>query len=137
MNKYSFSRVAVNAIIIKKGKVLMGIRKGKGIQGAETWAFPCGQVEIWETLTSALKREVFEETGLRILKPKFVGTTEDFFKKEKRHFVSFFYLIRDFSGKLENKEKDRCYGWTWVSRKKLPKPLFQTVKNLIKTRFKI
>jgi len=137
MNKYSFPRVAVNAIIIKNGNVLMGRRKGKGIQGAETWAFPCGQVEIWETLEKALKREVFEETGLRISKPKFVGATEDFFKKEKRHFVSFFYLVRDFSGKLENKEKNRCYGWEWIPTKKLPKSLFLTVKNLIKTGFRI
>jgi len=137
MNKYSFPRAAVNAIIIKSDRVLMGRRKGKVIQGAETWAFPCGHVGLCETLERALKREVFEETGLRISKPQFVAFTEDFFKKEKRHFISFFYAVKNFSGKLENKEEDRCYGWEWVPTKKLPKPLFLTVKNLIKTGFKI
>jgi len=49
--------------IIKKGEfVLMGVRNKNPNKGK--WIIPGGKVEYGETLESALKREILEETGI-------------------------------------------------------------------------
>lgn len=53
--------IAVAGIVInEKNQILMVNSNNYG------WAFPGGQVEEGENLINALKREVFEETGIKI-----------------------------------------------------------------------
>lgn len=52
-----------SAIIVKDKKVLLIHRKR---EGREYWVFPGGGVEKNETLDAAIKREVFEETSLKV-----------------------------------------------------------------------
>lgn len=60
--------VAVGGFIKNSdGKVLMARHPKRG------WDFPGGQVEIGETLTQALIREVKEETGMDILVQGLIG----------------------------------------------------------------
>lgn len=54
--------VGVGAVVVEDGRVLI-VRRGRPpLQGA--WSLPGGAVEVGETLTAALQREVLEETGL-------------------------------------------------------------------------
>lgn len=53
------------------------------------WCCPCGYVDFDETITSAAKREVFEETGLIINDLRLIGIHED---KELRQNVTFRYV---------------------------------------------
>lgn len=50
-----------SALIIHEGKVLLMFHKKLGV-----WLYPGGHVEHDETPDSAVKREVMEETGLRV-----------------------------------------------------------------------
>jgi 8-oxo-dGTP pyrophosphatase MutT (NUDIX family) len=52
-----------SAIIIEKKKVLLIHRKK---EGREYWVFPGGIIEDNETPEQAIKREVFEETSLKV-----------------------------------------------------------------------
>lgn len=54
----------VDAVIIHNGKVLLGRRANKPLQGE--YYFPGGRVYKGETLEAAIKRKVNEETGLTI-----------------------------------------------------------------------
>ena len=59
------SRISVKALIIKSDKVLL--LKPKNLQGSfEGWDGPGGHVEEGELILEALRREVFEETRLKI-----------------------------------------------------------------------
>ena len=54
-------RIRVSAILRWEGRILL-LRHEKN--GAEAWLLPGGGVRIGESLISALRRELWEETGL-------------------------------------------------------------------------
>ncbi len=63
--------VTVNAIVIKDGLVLMGLRaevKGLDMPEAGKWALIGGYFDRGETLIEGIKREVQEESGWEITK---------------------------------------------------------------------
>ncbi len=59
-------RVAVGVVLNDKGQVLVAKRKAHQHQG-DSWEFPGGKVEPGESIQVALKRELFEEVGLRVI----------------------------------------------------------------------
>lgn len=58
--------VAVGIVINEHGQVLVAKRHPYQDQG-DCWEFPGGKIEPNETVTQAIKRELFEEVGLEIL----------------------------------------------------------------------
>lgn len=54
--------VSVGAVVIDAGRVLL-VKRGRPPLKGE-WSLPGGAVEVGETLSAAVQREVFEETGL-------------------------------------------------------------------------
>ena len=58
-------RLVVGALLVKKNEVLVLRRKSEELMGG-MFELPSDKVEKGETLKGALKREVREETGLRI-----------------------------------------------------------------------
>ena len=60
----------MSAIIVNDSKVLLMHRKK---EGREYWVFPGGGVEKDETSEQAAKREVLEETSLKVMKALLPG----------------------------------------------------------------
>ncbi len=54
--------VGVGAVIVDDGRVLL-VKRGRAPLKGE-WSLPGGAVEVGETLSAAIQREVLEETGL-------------------------------------------------------------------------
>lgn len=54
----------VGGVLIEDGRILL-IQRGRP-PGEGLWAVPGGKVQLGETMTGAVRREVLEETGLRI-----------------------------------------------------------------------
>ncbi|WP_203782687.1 NUDIX domain-containing protein [Paractinoplanes rishiriensis] len=52
------------AVIVRDGRVLMVHERSRRSGGGEWWTLPGGGLEPGETAEEALRREVFEETGL-------------------------------------------------------------------------
>ena len=77
---------------------------------------------------------MLEETGLKIEDVKLGPYTNDFFVKENKHYITLFVLCTA-NGEPKAMEPEKCAKWKWFDWDNLPKPLFLSVENLIKSRF--
>lgn len=129
MQERQYPRIGIAAIIIRGRKVLLGKRKNKN-HGFGTWAFPGGKLELVESPEECVKREVMEETGMKIKNVKFFSLTNDVFDAEK-HYVTLFYTCKVESGEPRAMEPEKCENWEWFEWEKMPRPLFLTIEHLL------
>ena len=95
-----FLRINVVAgIIINQNKILIGKRKDKDIGGGK-WEFPGGKIEVGETNSEALERELYEELGISVKIGKELMNYEHMFKTTIYN-ISFMEII-DYEGEIRN-----------------------------------
>ncbi|MEI6842907.1 MAG: NUDIX hydrolase [bacterium] len=127
-------RVGVGVIVIRDNKVLLGKRKGS--HGEGTWSFPGGHLEFFETIEDCARRELAEETGLRLVCIGRSTFTNDMFVAEGKHYITIFVQAYYYTGgEPMVKEPDKCEGWEWFEWEHLPEPLFLPIQNLKKSAF--
>ncbi len=127
-------KVGVGVCVVKDGKVLLGQRLNA--HGEGSWSFPGGHLEFGESWEECARREVLEETGLRIRHPKFVQLTNDVFLKENKHYITIYIQAKWHSGQPQVLEPDRMVKWQWFAWDELPSPLFIPMQNLLKTGYR-
>ncbi|KKU18047.1 MAG: MutT/nudix family protein [Candidatus Pacebacteria bacterium GW2011_GWB1_47_8] len=127
-------QVGVAVMIIRDRKILLGKRLTS--HGTGTWHLPGGHLEFMETVEDCARREVLEETGLEIENVELGPYTNDFFVKENKHYITLFVLCTA-KGKPRAMEPEKCVEWKWFEWDNLPKPLFLSVENLIKSGFSL
>jgi len=87
--------VGVGGIVLNEGKVLL-VRRGQQ-PGYGKWSIPGGMVELGETLTEAIKREVLEECGIEIELADVIAVLERVIRREDER-VRYHYILIDFLG---------------------------------------
>ena|SRR3972149_6382783 len=121
-------KIGIGVILIKGNKVLLGKRKNVPDKGA--WGPPGGHLEFDETPEACARREVLEETGIRVERVKFLTFTNHVFRKERRHYITLYFVSDSYSGKPKVTEPDKLEIWEWFEWGKFPKPLFSTFKSI-------
>lgn len=125
--------ITVTAVITKvlKGKRCILLGKRKNIAGRGSYYLPGGHIHEEETIVYALKREVLEECGLKVLPKKCIWVEENF---EIRHHINLYYEseLVDRDAKPINKEPNKCYGWNWYPVTNPPKPLWVSLGKFLK-----
>ncbi len=91
-------RVAVDAVLLHRGRLVLVTRGRPPFLGM--LALPGGGVEFGESLESAAKREVLEETGLRARVVGLVGVYGDPDRDPRGHTISVAYALRSVGGRL-------------------------------------
>ncbi len=117
--------VGVGAIIIENGRVVLVKRGHDPFVG--DWSIPGGALELGETVTDAIRREVLEETTL-IVEPVSLLNVYDrvILDNDERilyHYVLIDYLCKLISGDLEaGSDCDRALWFTEEEVAKLSLP---------------
>lgn len=124
----NYPRVGVGVILENaSGEILVGKRKGSH---APYWSIAGGHLELGETFESAAIREVEEETGLCINRPRVVAITNNLetWQESGLHYVSVILHTR-VTGEPRLCEPEKCEGWYWVSPHALPEPHFDASRQ--------
>lgn len=74
--------------------------------------FPGGHIEEGESLTNAIVREVYEETGLKIKNPVMCGIY-DWIKEDGTRYFVFLYHANDFTGELHSSDEGEV---EWINK---------------------
>lgn len=106
-------RIMSTAVIKKGNKYLLLKRSRRNKMYFNQWQFPEGGVKFGEPPEKALRRELMEETGLRLKKAKLLGTVSsniEYFHKRIWHFIRLVYRV-EASGKIELSPQHSEHKW--------------------------
>ena len=102
--------ILTNLCMIRSGRrVLVEEKTGRDAGGI---IFPGGHVEAQEPIVDAVIREMKEETGLTIEKPRLCGVKE-WINEDGSRYVVFLFTADRFSGELASSEEGRVF---WMDR---------------------
>lgn len=109
MNKYP--EPTVSAVIFNPdGKILLC----KSHKWGNKFVIPGGHIELGEKMEEALKREVFEETGLSIYDIKLISLKESIYSNtfhDKKHLIFIDYQCRTDSNHVVLNDEAEEYIW--------------------------
>lgn len=120
--------VGFGVMMLKDGKVLLGQRHydpqkaDSELHGEGTWTMPGGRLEYGESFEEGAKREVDEETGIKLLEAKVICVNND--KNEHAHFITIGLFSDKFTGEPQVMEPDEITQWQWFPLDQLPNPLY-------------
>jgi 8-oxo-dGTP diphosphatase len=107
--------VGVGAVVVSEGRVLLVRRGTEPLRGE--WSLPGGLVELGESLTAGVVREVQEETGLLVEALELIEVLDRIHRVGERvryHYVIADYLCRVVGGAL--KAASDADAVRWVER---------------------
>ena len=115
-------------MMLRNEEVLLGRRHAdkdkadSALRGEGTWTMPGGKLEFGESFEDGAKREVLEETGIKLNKVKVICVNND--KNKYAHFITIGLFSDDFSGEAKVIEPDEIVEWQWFPIHNLPTPIY-------------
>ncbi len=117
-------------MFIRNNAILLSERKNTGYM--DGWfSFPAGHIEDGESITHGTKREIKEEIGVSVA-VKDLRLVHVMHRKSNDIRMDFFFLVRQWKGKPENREPDKCGCLQWFSLDALPKNTIPYIREAIR-----
>jgi len=127
--------VGFGVMILRDNKVLLGKRHedpekaSSLLDGAGTWTMPGGKLDFGEKFEDGGKREVEEETGIKLNNIKVICVNNDII--ESAHFVTVGLFSDNCVGEPKVMEPDEITKWKWFSLDELPSLIYFPSKKLL------
>jgi len=118
----------VGIIIMRDKKILLGkrhddpIKASSALRGEGTWTMPGGKLDFGESFEGGIKREVLEETGIKLNEVKVYCVNNC--KNEHAHFITIGLFSDNFEGEPQVLEPDEIVEWRWFDLDNLPSPMY-------------
>ncbi len=118
----------VGVMLFRNGKVLFGKRHidpqkaASVLHGEGTWTMVGGKLHFQESFEECARREVMEETGIKLNNFKVICVNNDMV--EDAHFTTIGIFCDDFEGEPQVREPDQITEWKWFDIDALPSPLY-------------
>lgn len=120
--------VGFGVMVLKEGKLLLGHRhvdpeKASSLMnGAGSWTMPGGKLDFGETFEEGARREMLEETGMKLEESELICVNQDII--ETAHFITMGLMAKKFFGEPKVMEPDEITEWKWFDLDNLPDPIF-------------
>ena len=112
--------VAVGAMIFNsEGKVFIAQRGPDAKDEQGKWEFPGGRVEVGESLTAAIKREVKEEHDIDISVDSLVNLPDHGMTSDSHHWLVPVFICHLRSGEARIMEPRKCSAIKWTTLKEV------------------
>ena len=117
-------------VLIGDNKILLQRRFNTGYEDGK-YSLVAGHVEKGETFTEAIIREVKEEAGITLLAEDLsvVHVMNRNIKGNER--IDVFFVARKWTGKIENKELNKCDDLSWFNLDNMPDNVIPYIKKAI------
>jgi len=113
-------------ILNREGKVLLGKRHEDPSKTffklTGTWTMPGGKLRYGESFEEGAKREVKEETGIKLNSVKVIAINNDI--NEYAHFITISLFSDNFEGEPQVLEPDEIIEWKWWNLNELPENIY-------------
>ena len=122
----------VSGAIIRKDNKILVVRQSKW---NNKWTFPCGHIEIGESILESAKREGEEETGLKLAPVKIICFGELINSKDfcrPAHFIYFDCVLDVIAGELKLQEDELSEAKWLTPQEALELDLAESYKESIK-----
>ena len=124
-------RAAVYVILYQDDKVLLGRRCNTGFHDGD-YSLVGGHIEEDEPVTQAVLRETQEEAGISLA----LADLELIHVMQRKNqagplYFDFFFVVRRWSGVIQNGEPERCDDLRWFPLADLPPNLVPYVRNIL------
>lgn len=123
--------VGVGAAIINSNKEILLLKRNTS-PNKGAWSIPGGEVEMFETLKTAVIREIKEEIDVDINPQQALCVSDHIIDKEKVHWVAVSFLCTIIKGEPKNKEKEKHEEMKWFKISEVPDNLSEPTQNAIK-----
>jgi len=139
LNKIGDTKTCTSAIIVKNGKILLGLRHytkqntNHDWKTVSVWTTPGGRCEKGEKIKKNLSRETEEETGIKNIQiEKFLGKVEGAKKGDK-----VFVFLCEAEEEASLMEPEKFSEWRWFLPKEISPNfinanILKIIKNLAK-----
>jgi mutator protein MutT len=95
------------------------------------FSLPAGHIEISETPTQALIREVKEEIGLALLAPQ-LQLQHILYRKDNVQYIDFFFQTKIKQPEIINCEPKKCSQLIWCPDAIFPEPTIDYIRHTFK-----
>jgi len=117
--KYYTVVISSYVIFQKDNKVLLSRRLNTGYRDGE-YSLPAGHIEEAEFATEAAIREAEEEVGVKLQPDNLVPAHVMHRHCGDHERIDFFFVAKNWSGELINKEPEKCDEIKWFALNQLP-----------------
>jgi 8-oxo-dGTP pyrophosphatase MutT (NUDIX family) len=133
----SYSRgsyTACNVLITRygaSGEEILLARRMRGT-GSGTYAMPGGKKLPSESAFEGARRELQEETGLRLIRAEPISLRHNEIKDGRQIVTSIGLLATAWEGRLVDREPEELGPWTWYRWADLPSPIFGPTLDVLR-----
>ncbi len=126
-------KVGCTAMVVRDGKILLGLRGDECETAKNEWAYPGGRMDYGEDPLAAVIREVKEETAINLLKENvgFATWKNEFFPENEKHYVSLVFFALEHFSDPKVVEPTKCKEWKWFDPEEIPENTFWACKENI------
>ncbi len=110
-NEASLRHVVMDAIVVKENKILL-IKRAPHLSNPGKYGLPGGYLDLDETITKGIKREILEETGYESKSVKLVKIIDEPNRKgEDRQNVEFSFVVEPGEKVAEPDDESSAVKW--------------------------